>query len=65
MILYMNCLFQTVKCRHPDGTLFSEGTNIELRGDDVPRSADVVFVVEEGECNKEVSWLSSKTAKYL
>lgn len=38
----------------PNGTALDEGEYIQLEGDDVPQSADVVFIVEAKECNKDV-----------
>jgi hypothetical protein len=46
---------ECVRCDHPDGTAFYEGTTIELTGVSVPRSADVVFIVEEARCNSEIT----------
>ncbi|XP_077982070.1 uncharacterized protein LOC144437076 [Glandiceps talaboti] len=53
--MYMpnNC----VRCKKPDGSKFFKHENIKLTStnSDVPRSADIVVIVEEKKCNEEVS----------
>ncbi|KAJ8955430.1 hypothetical protein NQ318_003528, partial [Aromia moschata] len=43
-----------VKCNLLNGTEIPEGDFIRLRGNAVPRSADVVFIIEAKKCNKDL-----------
>ncbi|KAK4871887.1 hypothetical protein RN001_016011 [Aquatica leii] len=43
-----------VKCNLLNGTTVPEGEFIRFEGDAVPRSTDVVFIVEAKECNKDL-----------
>jgi len=43
-------------------TEMTEGMNQTLQGDDVPQSADVVFVIEHSDCNRDVV---SKIAEFV
>ncbi|KAG5880871.1 hypothetical protein JTB14_004019 [Gonioctena quinquepunctata] len=43
-----------VKCNLLNGTEKREGNITRLHGNDVPRSADVVFIVEAKKCNKDL-----------
>ncbi|XP_017105517.3 uncharacterized protein Apoltp [Drosophila bipectinata] len=50
---------QCVFCQLANSSYVSEGTFIELTGDAVPKSSDVVFIVEAKDCNANLS--SSKS----
>nr|CAH7759061.1 unnamed protein product [Callosobruchus chinensis] len=43
-----------VKCNLPNGTEIQEGDFIRLQGSSVPQTADIVFIVEAKDCNKDV-----------
>jgi hypothetical protein len=43
-----------VKCNSPNGTQLDEGEFIRMNGSDLPQSADVVFIIEAKECNKNL-----------
>ena len=43
-----------MRCKLPSGRPYYEGQNITLSEKTVPDSADVVFVVEHGPCNKDM-----------
>lgn len=43
-----------VKCSSPNGTQLDEGEFLKLDGPDLPQSADVVFIIEAKECNKNL-----------
>jgi len=46
-----------VACEKPNGGIFNKNENIKLTStaDNVPKSADIVVIVEEKKCNKEVA----------
>lgn len=44
-----------VKCELINGTFVSEGVFVEMKGEDVPKSTDVVFIVEAKQCNKDLN----------
>ncbi|RZC41779.1 VWD domain containing protein [Asbolus verrucosus] len=43
-----------VKCNSPNGTQLKEGQFIQLDAPDLPQSADVVFIIEAKDCNKNL-----------
>ncbi len=43
-----------VKCMTEDGRAYREGDNMTLSGQAVPRSADVVLVVSQRACNRDI-----------
>ena len=54
----MFMFFLAVKCSLIDGRKFSHGDNVTIAAASdyqVPQSADVVFVMSHGECNREVT----------
>ncbi|XP_032572582.1 uncharacterized protein LOC6611837 [Drosophila sechellia] len=51
---------QCVFCQLSNGSYVPEGTFMELSGPDIPRSSDVVFIVEAKECNANL-----KTSKNI
>ncbi|KAJ8914497.1 hypothetical protein NQ315_002769 [Exocentrus adspersus] len=64
-VSYMNlCSYANVPLRIPDtcvtcdllnGTRIKEGEFVRLQGSEVPRSVDVVFIIEAKECNKDIT----------
>lgn len=49
-----NWLFVCFRCITVDGRVHGEGSFIKLRREQVPLSADVVFVVEAKACNQDM-----------
>jgi len=47
-------------CQLSNGSYVPEGTFMELSGPEIPRSSDVVFIVEAKECNANL-----KTSKNI
>ena len=45
-----------VRCENPVSEPLTEGQQIKLQNARVPKSADVVFVVEESKCNKKATF---------
>lgn len=43
-------------CNLINGSYVAEGTFVELNGKDVPRTTDVVFIVEAKPCNKNLTF---------
>jgi hypothetical protein len=43
-----------VSCQKPNGEIYTQGQNLTLRGDEVPEAADVVFVIHQSSCNREI-----------
>lgn len=43
----------TVRCEKQDGSMMKEGEALQFTRDDIITTADVVFLIEEKECNKE------------
>lgn len=43
-----------MRCQKPNGEVFIQGQNVTLREDAVPEAADVVFVIHQAACNREV-----------
>ena len=37
-----------------DGAEFIEGEDVEILEDNVPKSADTVFIIQHSECNEEL-----------
>lgn len=42
-------------CGLPNGTYIPEGHIFDLTGDEVPRTTDIVFIVEAKECNRNLN----------
>jgi len=43
-----------VPCTHPTGGEFYEGEEVQIEGDDIPQSADIVLVVSQKTCNTDL-----------
>lgn len=46
---------QICSCQLTNGSYVPEGTFVELSGSEVPRSSDVVFIVEAKPCNTNLT----------
>lgn len=51
-----------VKCELINGTFVAEGVFVTMEGEAVPKTTDVVFVVEAKECNKDLNTAKSMSS---
>lgn len=52
--LFIRCLFTKSSCDLSNGSYVAEGHMFELKNNDLPRTTDIVFIVEAKPCNEDL-----------
>ena len=54
LIIFIPAYFPSVRCQVPGGRQLHQSEHVILRGEGIPQTSDVIFVISHGACNRDV-----------